>query len=253
MRYLGAHPDVFVPPRKEVHFFDRHWDRGLGWYEAHFDAASSGQAMGEGTPSYLYDDDAMARVRATLPAARLLVMVREPVDRAYSQYWHARARGWTERSFTDELAADADAGPRARSYIERGRYIRYLRALEPERAAGRLLVVVFEDLRDAPLDTYRAVCGYLELAREPVPAIVGQPLNEFTEFRSLRVRDAARRMPKLLQDAVGRLNVKRRSYPPLDPAVRARLAEQFEADNAALATWLGRDLSVWRQVFGSSA
>jgi hypothetical protein len=185
-------------------------------------------------------------VRATLPAVRLLVMVREPVERAYSQYWHARARGWTERSFTDELAADAHAGQHARHYIERGRYVRYLRALDAERAAGRLLVVLFEDLRDAPLDTYRTVCDYLGLDRDRVPAIVGEPLNAFSEFRSQRVRDAARRLPKRLQDAAGRLNAKRRSYPPLDPAVRTQLAAQFEADNAALAEWLGRDLSPWR-------
>lgn len=229
-----------------MHFFDRHYDRGLAWYEERFAEAGATEQVGKGTPTYVYSDKVMARVRATLPAARLLVTLRDPVDRAYSHYWHGRVRGKTDLDFAAALDADAQPGGPGHGYLDRGRYLRRLRALEPERAAGRLHVLLFEDLRDAPTPTYAEVCRYLGIDDACVPDIVGRPLNAFTQFRSRRVQRLGRRLPKPARDAIGRVNVKPADYPPLDPALRTRLREHFEADNAELAEWLGRDLAEWR-------
>ena len=61
-RYLGAHPDVFVAPEKEIHFFDRYYDRGIGWYEDRFSRDESEIAIGEATQSYMYDPLAIERM-----------------------------------------------------------------------------------------------------------------------------------------------------------------------------------------------
>ncbi len=245
MRYLGAHPHVYVPAVKEVHYFDRHHERGTAWYEAHFDQAGAALAVGEGTPAYLYDEAAITRIRATLPEAQLVVIIRNPVDRAYSHYWHVRARGQTTLDFLDELEIDNTAGARARHYVDRGRYLRYLRPLEAERDAGRLLVLSFEELRDEPEPTYRTVCRHVRVDPDPVPAIVGQPINGFSEFRSLHVQRFAKRLPKPAANTFGRLNRKRGTYPPLDPAVRRELSSVFESENTALTRWLGRTEMLW--------
>src|SRR5262245_45971784 len=103
-RYLGAHPDVFVAPEKEIHFFDRCFDRGVAWYAERFIQAAGAGAIGEATQSYMYDPDAIARMRSVVPSARLLTILRHPTDRAYSHYWLNRAHGLEDRSF--EAAID---------------------------------------------------------------------------------------------------------------------------------------------------
>src|SRR5262249_22447178 len=88
---LRSHPEVFIPSHKEIHFFDRHFDRGESWYRAHFERAGDARVVGEATPGYLYRADATERLTALLPNARLLAIIRNPVDRAYSNYSKNRA------------------------------------------------------------------------------------------------------------------------------------------------------------------
>src|SRR4051812_20619515 len=104
VRYLGEHPDVYVAPQKEVHFFDEHFELGVEWYEAQFEGRGDARQFGEGTPAYLYGDIAMQRLKQILPETRLIVSVREPVERAYSHYWHQRARGYETKEFVDAIA-----------------------------------------------------------------------------------------------------------------------------------------------------
>src|SRR5688572_14326389 len=92
-KYLQAHPDVFVASGKEVHFFDRRYGRGLDWYRSRFAGVTTERVVGEATPAYMYDENAIARIAHDLPDARLIVVLRNPVDRAYSHYWRNRSRG----------------------------------------------------------------------------------------------------------------------------------------------------------------
>lgn len=70
-------------------------------------------------------------------------------------------------------------------------------------------------------------------------------VNAYVTFRSVRLRNSTRSFPRSLRNVIGRFNARPASYPPMEPALRAELQQLFEADNAALAAWLGRDLSVW--------
>ena len=87
---LRRHPRVYLPTqRKELHFFDRHYRRGTGWYEACFPTAEEAAAydqIGEITPMYIYDPEVPARIEQLLPDCRFLIILRNPADRAYSQY-----------------------------------------------------------------------------------------------------------------------------------------------------------------------
>ena len=79
---LREHPDVFLPDTKEVHFFNRNFDRGIAWYEAHFARHAGEAAVGEVTPNYLNNEEAIPRMAHVLPEARLFVILREPIQRA---------------------------------------------------------------------------------------------------------------------------------------------------------------------------
>jgi hypothetical protein len=251
-RYLRSHPQVFIAPHKELHFFDFNFGEGEGWYRRHFEGVGDELAVGEATPNYLYIAEAMPRIAEMLPGARLIAILRNPVDRAYSHYWHNRAVGREELAFEQALEAEAaridsdDPHDRAYwSYVDRGRYVRQLEMLDALFPRDAVLVLLFDDLRDAPGPTYRSVCRFLGVREDHVPPELGEAVNSFVGFRSRRIRSLTRRLPKAAGRVVGRLNARDESYPPMPPRVRSTLVERFRDDNAALAARLGRDLSSW--------
>ena len=251
-RYLGLHPSVYVAPKKELHFFDRDFDLGLDHYRQQFSRAGEDQSAGEATQTYLYDVTALDRIAATLPDVRLIAILRNPVDRAYSHYWQKRAYGNEPLSFAAAVSAEAErlrsAGMDDRfrySYLDRGRYVEQLQRVVERFPRTALHVLLFEDLRDAPHDTYRDVCRFLQVNADVTPANIGERLNPFVTFRSRTLRRATRRFPPRLRSAVGRINARKVEYEPLDPVLRAELVDYFAAPNAALAAWLDRDLRAW--------
>jgi hypothetical protein len=250
--YLGAHPDVFCVER-EVHYFDRHLADGVDWYARHFARAPEGALLGEGTPEYMYEEAVPPRMAELVPGARLLVILRHPVDRAYSQFWHNRTRGHEHLEFEAAVAAEeerlrAASTQRERSrfaYLDRGRYLHQLERVCRSFSREQLHVLLLDDLRRDRGGALRRTFEFLGVAPLDVPVAAAVEKNRFIEYRSQRLRPIIRKLPGPVQRVAGRANVRYAEYPRLDPELRARLAEGFVDDNAALATWLGRDLAEW--------
>ena len=246
-RYVGAHPDVFMAPEKEVHFFDRHHDRGLDWYRSRFAAHRGQPAVGEATQTYLFMPDVPARIAAVVPDAKLIAILRNPVDRAYSHFWMNRGLRTESREAAEALTADpagAGDGP-SFPYLDRGRYLPQLQRVCEHFPRDSLHVLLFEDLLARPEETFAGVCAFLGVDPAVLPENLGRQINKNVAFRSIRVRDLGRRFPAPVGKVIGRLNRKSFSYPKIDPALRRELAARFTDDNARLAAWLGRDLSIW--------
>lgn len=250
-RYLGRHPDVFMLDR-EVSYFDQHWDRGPEWYRTQFAAARGQTARGESSPGYLFDPDAPPRIASALPDARLVAILRNPVDRAYSHYWHNRTRGHEPLEFVDALDAEAqrvagaDVRTRGRfAYVDRGRYLPQLEHVTAHVPRSALEVVLFEDLRADPEALVQQVFRFVGVDDTVVPEGLGEPENAFVTFRSMRLRRPIRRLPMPLRRIAGRLNVRYSTYPPLPDAVREAVRGRFESDRRELEAWLGRDLDPW--------
>jgi len=240
--YLCRHPDVAGPRAakedafwaKEVHFFDDKFWRGVDWYRSFF-PLSVNRAVArrrnrdvvalEATPSYLFHPAVPARVARTLPAVRLIALLRDPVERAYSHYHLMRRLGRETLSFEDALAAEAErldgeeerllADPRysSRKYRDYSYDARGLYADQLERWLAcfpreQLLVLRAEDMLARCDEVYEATLSFLGLRPWPL-------------------RDFVRR--------------NRASYAPIDPALRARLEERFAQPNARLARLLNRD------------
>jgi Sulfotransferase domain len=252
-RYLRAHPEVCMAMHKEVHFFDQQFDRGTDWYRSCFRCHHEGHETFEATQNYMYDEASLRRMADVVPAARLVAILRNPVDRAYSHYWLNRARNREPLEFREALKAEpdrlADGSLHDRflySYIDRGRYARQLLEVESLYPKDHMHVVLFEDLRDTPAEAFRDVCRFLDIDDSVVPPNLGTTVNPYVTFRSLAVRRLIPRLPGLLGRAVGKVNTRSASYPPMDPDVRVELVRRFGDDRVALEAWLGRDLSVWR-------
>lgn len=116
--YLVAHPAVGRALTKEVRYFDLHFDRGPAWYRAQFPSLRSGavlkrrtgmdRVVGEASPDYMFYPRAAARVADLLPSVKLIVVLRDPVERAYSHYWHQVTRGFESLSFEEAIAREPE-------------------------------------------------------------------------------------------------------------------------------------------------
>lgn len=176
---LRHHRSVFVAPIKEVHYFSINSERSRDWYASHFDGASPGQRRGELTPYYLFHPAAPRRIRSLLPHVRLIALVRDPVERALSGYFHSVRLGLETLSLEDALEreearlAGADAvveetggrheSHQSHSYVARSRYEAQLARYLAHFPASQLLVLKAEDLFADPAAVWRRVLGFLEL------------------------------------------------------------------------------------------
>lgn len=245
---LGQLPDAWMSEPKELHFFDKHHQRGLKWYEQQFHPGPEHRAWGESTPFYMYKDRAREAMVDALPEARFVAILREPVSRAYSHYWFARSKGKEPlETFAEAVAAEPerlanskDGQPAAFSYLDRGHYLRQLRALEGRVGRERILVHTMDDLSADPRGVLRSTCTFLGLDAEGADGVEVRSQNTFAD-RTVNSADgqAKERLQRRNVEVFGG------SYPPIDPRLETELRDRFRDENQALADWLGRDLRGW--------
>jgi hypothetical protein len=229
--YLRRHPAITGPSWKEVSYFDRHYGRGAAWYRGNFPnrVRARGKLVGEASPSYIFHPLGPERVKALVPEARLVALVRNPVDRALSHYHHEVALGREPLRFEDALDAEEDrlrgeeerlaADPSyfsrawwSHAYKSRGRYAEQLERWLAVFPREQLLILPSEDLGGEPERTHTQVLDFLGAAPHRLDAY-----------------------PRVYE----------RQYEAMSPETRERLAAEFEAPNRRLYELLGRDLG-WR-------
>ena len=176
---LSQHPQVHLPTCKEVQYFSQHYDQGEVWYREHFRAAAPQQRCGEITPFYLFHPEAADRIHALLPEAKLIVLLRDPVERAISHYFHARKRGFEtlelEQAIEAEpirLASGAPYSFQKHSYVSRSRYLEQLDRYEVLFRREQLLILRSEDLFEQVERIWPHLLDFLGLDPLPVPALV---------------------------------------------------------------------------------
>jgi hypothetical protein len=251
---LDRHPDIGMPRRKELHYFgtERRYRRGLDFYRSRFRQVADRPERFEATPGYLYVPEVAARVARDLPdTVRFVAVLRDPVERAYSHYWHGRRLGAVRVSFEDALAREPEHLAKGDwvwwSLVDRGRYLPQLRRFCAAVGRERVLVLLFEDLVRDPPGVADRVASWIGV--EPLGPAWGALPHENRSRR--RVLPGApyfavlRHLPFRLRVAVNRFTTVPFRPPPMRATTRAELAATFRADNRELAEWLGLDLSRW--------
>ena len=249
-RWLGEHPQGFLPASKEVSYFDLHYDRGPAWYDAQFTDSLAGQRVGDATPGYLYSEPALDRLALAAPDARLVVILREPAERVWSHYTYNRALGLEPRSFARAIAAErrdpANAPWRLPiGYLGCSRYAGRLQSVVSRFPREQLLVLMFDDLRADPVATFAALCRHVGI--EELPPVDTAARNAGRRPRSALLQHAlmrarAGRWPAGLGPRLTRLNTRPGGYPAMPAEVAADLQPEFVGDNRELVAWLGREL-----------
>jgi hypothetical protein len=243
--YLRWHPSITGPSWKEVSYFDRHYARGAAWYRGNFPLTWSQRSrrrtrpdriVGEASPSYLFHPLAAERVKALVPEARLVVLLRDPVDRALSHYQHELALGRETLPFEEAIAQEearthgevermlADPAYFSRAwwdftYLERGRYAEQLERWLAAFPREQLLVLASDELANRPADTYKRVLDFL-----------GAPPHELDAY------------PRVFE----------REYDDMAPPTRQWLAAYYEEPNRRLSALAGRDFG-WTRSRASPA
>ncbi|MEU7991236.1 sulfotransferase [Streptosporangium canum] len=278
---LARHPELFLSPVKEPKFFltdgppptrggpgDAQTYREHIWrredYEALFGAAPPGALTGESTPFYLYDRAAQRRLRAAVPEARLIVVLRDPVERAHSNWTHLWSAGL--EPVGDIVRACGEEEQRIRAgwapfwhYRGLGRYGEQLAHLFTLFPREQVLVFRYRDLVDRPADTLDRICRFLgvetgvvtEVPRENVTAHPEPTRGHRLLSRALRTGAAVGRLlPERLSGALTdplerRLQQRARSRRPLTWEQREQLIGYFAQDVALLQKVTGEDFSDW--------
>lgn len=183
---LSRHPEVSPSRVKEVHYFDINYHRGERWYRRHFHRTDA-QRCGEASPYYLYHPMVPDRLKALVPAARLIVILRDPVERALSHYFHSVRRGYETLPMLEALMAEdrrlsgaaegldrPDGTSFAHqhfSYLARSRYPEQIERWRKRFDDSRILLLSNRDLRASPDQTYARVCEFLDITTIPAPSL----------------------------------------------------------------------------------
>jgi hypothetical protein len=251
--YLDEHPQSGCI--RETHFFDQHFHEGRGWYEDHFADQNPALTIGEKTPSYLSGELIAARMKALLPDAKLIAVLRDPVDRAYSHYWHMRRKGLESLPFEDALDAEEArivGGVPNLGYASEGRYIDQLERFAQFYRREQLHVLLFEDLKSDPQSTFESTCRFLGLDPTARVEVVGRVANQYRRHQPewlwnfMHKHHLWRRLPAGAAARLARRMTVEAGYPAMSPQVTARLAAQMAPYNERLGRWLDRDLDGWK-------
>jgi hypothetical protein len=202
---LNELPGVQLSRRKEPHFFSQHYEKGINYYRSFFPFKGKVQTTGEASTSYFSNHLVPQRVAQTLTDPKLILLLRDPVKRAYSHYQMLRKSHDVGLSFSDlmdqELRQLTQGQPSQYGLIEKGCYGEALERWLTHFDASSIMIIKSDSFSENPLETLEKVCQFLG---------VRHPSN--VDFSPRNVRD----------------------YEPLSEDVYQKYSEVFDADKAKL-------------------
>jgi tetratricopeptide (TPR) repeat protein len=219
--YLAQHPQILTPIKKEMDFFSWHFDRGIDWYLAHFPPMPPGEQFltGEASPSYFDSREAPERLYSLFPEAKLIVLLRNPVDRAISQFYRLTDLNWEARSLDRVISDEIERlnqnpeyiiGEEPGNYLARGRYIEFIKNWRTFFPREQLLILKSEDFYAGAATTVKQVLEFLDL-----------PEYQLSEYQ----------------------NANPGSYQPVNQSVRDWLRDYFRPYNQQLEEYLSTNFN----------
>ena len=234
---LLKHPDVWLTPAKDLYFFDRYYDRGTEWYAAQFRDAGGQEVVGEVCQDYLFHPDAADRIADTLGEVKVMVSLRDPVDRAWSSYLYMRKHGIGPDTFAEALRSRPEL-------LEHGRYATGLDRFLQHYPRENIHVALFDDLAKDPQGFLDAVTDFIGVDPLPLSEKDREARLPAAKARSVRLAHVARRGADWIREhdgarVVGRVKrsplVQKALYRPIDREAVRPATEDVATVRAALA------------------
>jgi Sulfotransferase family len=269
--YLEQHPEIYMSPVKEPNFFSSQEQENsadtvthIETYQHLFRGASGEKAIGEASHAYLYETGAAAEIRRYIPEARLIAILRNPIERAYSHFLHMRRTGAEPLDDFAKALREEEVGIHKdrilQDYIGRGLYYDQLRRYFGTFPREQIRVYLYEDLSDAPIKTVQDAFRFLGVDDSFVPDVsLRRNVSGHPKYKTLdgllrrqsRIKHAAKiylparlrwRLSKAFDDLKTRNLVE---PPPLRSEVRRQLILVFREDILKVQELIHRDLSGW--------
>ncbi|MEE2757759.1 MAG: sulfotransferase [Myxococcota bacterium] len=259
---LRQHPDLYLPEKKELNFFflDGEFKKGLNHYSSYFREANPGQKCGEASPGYLCHPRSPERLARALPQAKLIVILRDPVQRAYSQYWDNRRWLAEGHSFAEHLRKPIHQVFKAgrTNYFSRGCYSIYLKRFLTHFKRDNLLILWFSDLKDDPHGVYKQCFRFLGIDDTVDVSAHLKPRNSRSVFKNPFYKFVFHRprLSRLLPSFIKRLLRFGRQLPfkpePLPDEIELRLREFYQPFDRELEKLIGQT-PPWRKTTGTNS
>lgn len=231
--YLSEHPQIKLPWKKQIHFFDLNFKKGLAWYKSHFPIIFNKKKIktGESSPYYIFHPHAAKRISKAFPEVKLIVLLRNPVSRAFSHYnmvkknekgntfedaiskEEGRLNGEVEKLRTDENYLSFNH--QTFTYLSRGRYHEQIENWLTYFDREQILFLKSEDFFADPQTTLNLVSNFLEI-------------SNFSEYNNLK---------KVWQKG---------KYNKIDKETKDRLKHYFHPYNKALYNLIGQNFE-WEE------
>ena len=251
---LKSHSEIsMAQDRKEVHFFDRYYERGMDWYQSKF-LSTDNKIIGEATPDYLSDSKAPGRIKEVLPEVKLICMLRNPIDRAYSSYKYLVQEKNYQESFQAAVSEEKEI-------LEGGLYYKQLKNYLDYFAKDNLKIFIFEEVLSAKEEKLQEVCDFLAVAYDLDKKKLDERSNvsQVPRFKFLYAQ--GKKIVKRLYDSdlvwvvnfmkkIGLKELffanKQSQFPPLTDEIKLELQEYYKDDVEKLEKLLAKDLkSIW--------
>lgn len=260
--YLNHHPDIFLSPEKEVRFFTNpegdpkkigNYAKGLTWYENFFTKHRGEKMIGEATPMYLSNPDSLTLIKKDLPTIKLIILLRDPVERLYSGFLHAMRDGKKHDSFLDYAR---------QKYSHRNMYKDDLKRAFSLLPREQILILLTEDLKQHSQKTVKGTLEFLGVNPNFDITPYQKRYNPHQVPKNIKLHRLLVRLNKQsikllppslylrlkgLKRKIRDLTSKTEKSQPLDPEIRRQLIHLFEEDIAYVEQLLNRDLKHWRQ------
>lgn len=277
--YLRQHPDIYMPEKKELSYFSHSITvpniprlyleeeiRSFDEYESYFSHATKEKAVGEASPMYLYNKIASVRIKSLIPQCKIIVILRNPIDRAYSAYLHA-VRDWREpaKDFYEALDLEPKRIKEGWSilyhYVNAGLYSQQLERYYSSFPSENIRVFLFEDLLSNPIMLFKDIFSLLGVDPNFEPDMTNHP-NVSGTIKSRSYHSFMERLfvndnpikaisrvlvPKKIRQAamlsLRSINMEKQKIPD---EYRQTLSVKFAEEIYSLQRLIGRDLSEWR-------
>ena len=268
-RYLGQHPEIFMPEIKEIHYFGSdlqvHNDMSLKDYLSIFKDAGDARRVGETSVWHLYSKVAAREIKQFNPDARIIIMLRNPVEKIHSSHSYALYSG-VETIPDLETALEAEEyrrndpeTPIGALYKKAMNYTEQVQRYVDVFGWEKVHVIIYDDLKNDPSGTYREVLEFLDVKQDFAPEF--GVVNRNKRSRSKRVQSLLSRPPLPARVAVRtllprelryrvasrlkKLNSRDEPRSPMDPKIRENLQREFAPEVERLSRLLDRDLTHW--------
>jgi len=256
-QYITQHPNLCGSFNKEVNYFNFNYEKEIAWYKNFFSHCNNNAIKGEASPSYMYFEDVPKRIFQITPEIKLIFILRHPVERAYSHYWHEVIMGREKLTFKEAINREETRineniyNKTYYSYKDRGRYIDFIKKYKIYFPESRIHIIINRDLREDILLTLKNTLLFLN----------GDMDTTFQDWKTPPKRDTFGKAPKsvFIQRMIQRIPFRyvksfflilnnyfnSRPYPEISEESRSILLDYFYDYNKELEIHLNRKLEWW--------